>query len=64
MDSHATNEGVAFNLKRFEYEGGTQIRIYEKALKHGSIKENHNRLEDNEVYCESDKDSSLSIIGK
>lgn len=54
MDSHATNEGVAFNLKRFEYEGGTQIRIYEKALKHGSIKENQNRLEDNEVYSESD----------
>ncbi len=37
MNSHIKNEGVAFNLKRFDYEGGTQIRIYGRALTHGSI---------------------------
>lgn len=39
MNSHTKNEGIAFNLKRFEYEGGTQIRIYGKTLKHGSIQD-------------------------
>jgi hypothetical protein len=54
VDSHATNEGVAFNLKRFNYEGGTQIRLYEKVLKHGGIKQkNEYDGKDDEVYYES-----------
>lgn len=65
MDSHATNEGVAFNLKRFEYEGGTQIRLYERALKHGSIKqtnENRNSVEDDISNKSDNKRSSEDDI--
>jgi len=56
MDSHAIDEGIAFNVKRFDYEGGTQIRIYEKSLKHGSKREKNENYDDNkyEVYSESD----------
>lgn len=65
MDSHATNEGVTFNLKRFEYEGGTQIRLYERALKHGSIKNKNEKESVNDEICNesnSTRDSQDDIL--
>lgn len=56
-------EGICYNVKKFHYATGTQVRIYQKPLTHGSIREER-EYENDEKDIENDVEDEESKHNK